>query len=403
MAKIKVDNPVVELDGDEMTRIMWQFIKDKLIHPYLDIDLHYYDLSIEERDRTDDKVTVDSAEAIKKHGVGVKCATITPDEARVEEFNLKRMYRSPNGTIRNILGGVIFREPIIMQNVPRLVPGWTQPIIVGRHAFGDQYRATDFHFPGKGKLSIKFVGEDGETIEREVFYAPAAGVAMAMYNLDESIRDFARASFNYALQRKVPCYLSTKNTILKAYDGRFKDLFQETYEAEFKDKFADAGIWYEHRLIDDMVASALKWAGGYVWACKNYDGDVQSDTVAQGFGSLGLMTSVLMTPDGKTVEAEAAHGTVTRHYRQHQAGESTSTNSIASIFAWTRGLAHRAKLDGNDQLTRFAKTLESVCINTVESGYMTKDLALLVGPEQGWLTTTGFLDKIDENLQKAMA
>ncbi|EFO30725.1 isocitrate dehydrogenase, NADP-dependent [Roseibium sp. TrichSKD4] len=403
MSKIKVDNPIVELDGDEMTRIIWQFIKDKLIHPYLDLPLEYYDLGMEERDRTDDQITVDAANAIKKHGVGVKCATITPDEARVEEFGLKRMYRSPNGTIRNILGGVIFREPIIMKNVPRLVPGWTQPIIVGRHAFGDQYRATDFKFPGKGKLSIKFVGEDGQEIEREVFDAPSAGVAMAMYNLDDSIRDFARASMNYALGRKVPCYLSTKNTILKAYDGRFKDLFEEIYEAEFKEKFADAGIWYEHRLIDDMVASALKWSGGYVWACKNYDGDVQSDTVAQGFGSLGLMTSVLMTPDGKTVEAEAAHGTVTRHYRQHQQGESTSTNSIASIFAWTRGLAHRAKLDGNGKLARFAKTLETVCIDTVESGYMTKDLALLVGPEQNWLTTTGFLDKIDENLRKAMS
>ena len=377
MAKIKVDNPVVELDGDEMTRIMWQFIKDKLIHPYLDIDLKYYDLSIQERDRTDDQITVDAANAIKEYGVGVKCATITPDEARVEEFGLKRMYRSPNGTIRNILGGVIFREPIIMRNVPRLVPGWTQPIIVGRHAFGDQYKATDFHFPGKGKLTIKFVGDDGTEIEHDVFDAPSAGVAMAMYNLDDSIRDFAHASFNYALQRKVPCYLSTKNTILKAYDGRFKDLFQEIYDAEFKTRFAEAGIWYEHRLIDDMVA--------------------------QGFGSLGLMTSVLMSPDGKTVEAEAAHGTVTRHYRMHQKGEQTSTNSIASIFAWTRALAHRAKLDGNDRLARFAKTLETVCIDTVESGYMTKDLALLVGPDQGWLSTNGFLDKIDENLQRAMA
>ena len=403
MAKIKVDNPVVELDGDEMTRIMWQFIKDKLIHPYLDIDLKYYDLSIQERDRTDDQITVDAANAIKEHGVGVKCATITPDEARVEEFGLKRMYRSPNGTIRNILGGVIFREPIIMRNVPRLVPGWTQPIIVGRHAFGDQYKATDFHFPGKGKLTIKFVGDDGTEIEHDVFDAPSAGVAMAMYNLDASIRDFAHASFNYALQRKVPCYLSTKNTILKTYDGRFKDLFQEIYDAEFKTKFAEAGIWYEHRLIDDMVASSLKWSGGYVWACKNYDGDVQSDTVAQGFGSLGLMTSVLMSPDGKTVEAEAAHGTVTRHYRMHQKGEQTSTNPIASIFAWTRALAHRAKLDGNDRLARFSKTLETVCIDTVESGYMTKDLSLLVGPDQGWLTTNGFLDKIDENLQRAMA
>ncbi|SEB34748.1 isocitrate dehydrogenase (NADP) [Nitratireductor aquibiodomus] len=403
MGKIKVDNPVVELDGDEMTRIIWQFIKEKLIHPYLDIDLKYYDLGIEARDETDDQITVDAANAIKKYGVGVKCATITPDEARVEEFGLKRMYRSPNGTIRNILGGVIFREPIIMKNVPRLVPGWTQPIIVGRHAFGDQYRATDFKFPGKGKLTIKFVGEDGETIEHEVFDAPSSGVAMAMYNLDDSIRDFARASMNYALMRKVPCYLSTKNTIMKAYDGRFKDIFQEIYEAEFEEKFKEAKITYEHRLIDDMVASALKWSGGYVWACKNYDGDVQSDTVAQGFGSLGLMTSVLMTPDGKTVEAEAAHGTVTRHYRQHQKGEETSTNSIASIFAWTRGLAHRAKLDDNKELAKFAATLEKVCIDTVESGHMTKDLALLIGPDQPWLSTTGFLDKIDENLQKAMA
>lgn len=403
MGKIKVDNPVVELDGDEMTRIIWQFIKEKLIHPYLDIDLKYYDLGIESRDATDDQITVDAANAIKEHGVGVKCATITPDEARVEEFGLKRMYRSPNGTIRNILGGVIFREPIIMKNVPRLVPGWTQPIIVGRHAFGDQYRATDFKFPGKGKLTIKFVGDDGQEIEHEVFDAPSSGVAMAMYNLDDSIRDFARASMNYALMRKVPCYLSTKNTILKAYDGRFKDLFQEIYEAEFEAKFKEAKIWYEHRLIDDMVASALKWSGGYVWACKNYDGDVQSDTVAQGFGSLGLMTSVLMTPDGNTVEAEAAHGTVTRHYRQHQKGEETSTNSIASIFAWTRGLAHRAKLDDNAELAQFAQTLEQVCIDTVELGFMTKDLALLIGPDQPWLSTTGFLDKIDENLQKAMS
>jgi len=403
MGKIKVDNPVVELDGDEMTRIIWQFIKEKLIHPYLDIDLKYYDLGIESRDATDDQITVDAANAIKEHGVGVKCATITPDEARVEEFGLKRMYRSPNGTIRNILGGVIFREPIIMKNVPRLVPGWTQPIIVGRHAFGDQYRATDFKFPGKGKLTIKFVGDDGQEIEHEVFDAPSSGIAMAMYNLDDSIRDFARASMNYALMRKVSCYLSTKNTILKAYDGRFKDLFQEIYEAEFEAKFKEAKIWYEHRLIDDMVASALKWSGGYVWACKNYDGDVQSDTVAQGFGSLGLMTSVLMTPDGNTVEAEAAHGTVTRHYRQHQKGEETSTNSIASIFAWTRGLAHRAKLDDNAELAQFAQTLEQVCIDTVESGFMTKDLALLIGPDQPWLSTTGFLDKIDENLQKAMS
>jgi isocitrate dehydrogenase len=403
MAKIKVDNPVVELDGDEMTRIIWQFIKDKLIHPYLDIDLEYYDLGMENRDATDDQVTVDAANAIKKHGVGVKCATITPDEDRVAEFGLKKMWRSPNGTIRNILGGVIFREPIIAKNVPRLVPGWTKPVIVGRHAYGDQYRATDFKFPGKGKLSIKFVGEDGETIEHEVFDAPAAGIAMAMYNLDESIRDFARASLNYGLQRGYPVYLSTKNTILKVYDGRFKDIFQEVYEAEFEDKFKAAKITYEHRLIDDMVASNLKWSGGYVWACKNYDGDVQSDTVAQGFGSLGLMTSVLMTPDGKTVEAEAAHGTVTRHYRQHERGEQTSTNSIASIFAWTRGLAHRAKLDDNAALAEFASTLEKVCVSTVESGHMTKDLALLIGPDQPWLSTTGFLDKVDENLQKAMA
>ncbi|MCQ0989711.1 NADP-dependent isocitrate dehydrogenase [Jiella marina] len=402
MAKIKVDNPVVELDGDEMTRIIWQFIKEKLIHPYLDIDLEYYDLGVEHRDETDDQVTVDAANAIKKHGVGVKCATITPDEARVEEFGLKKMWRSPNGTIRNILGGVIFREPIICKNVPRLVPGWTKPIIVGRHAFGDQYRATDFRFPGKGKLTMKFVGEDGTETEHEVFDAPASGVAMGMYNLDGSIRDFARASMNYGLQRKVPVYLSTKNTILKAYDGRFKDLFQEVYEAEFADKFKQAGITYEHRLIDDMVAASLKWSGGYVWACKNYDGDVQSDTVAQGFGSLGLMTSVLMTPDGQTVEAEAAHGTVTRHFRQHQKGEQTSTNSIASIFAWSRGLAHRAKLDDNSDLAEFAQKLEKVCISTVESGFMTKDLALLIGPDQPWLSTTGFLDKVDENLSKAM-
>ena len=403
MAKIKVANPVVELDGDEMTRIIWQFIKDKLIHPYLDIDLEYYDLGMEHRDATDDQVTVDAANAIKKHGVGVKCATITPDEARVEEFGLKKMWRSPNGTIRNILGGVIFREPIIMKNVPRLVPGWTKPIIVGRHAFGDQYRATDFKFPGKGKLTMKFVGEDGETIEHEVFDAPAAGVAMGMYNLDESIKDFARASFNYSLQRNVPCYLSTKNTILKVYDGRFKDIFQEIFDAEFKAEFDAKKLTYEHRLIDDMVAASLKWSGGYVWACKNYDGDVQSDIVAQGFGSLGLMTSVLMTPDGQTVEAEAAHGTVTRHYRQHQKGQETSTNPIASIFAWTRGLAHRAKLDGNDALAEFSAKMEKVCIDTVESGFMTKDLALLIGPDQAWLTTNGFLDKIDENLQKAMA
>ncbi|MCC0024820.1 MAG: NADP-dependent isocitrate dehydrogenase [Hyphomicrobiaceae bacterium] len=403
MSKIKVQNPVVELDGDEMTRIIWQAIKDKLIHPYLDIDLEYYDLSIENRDATDDQVTVDSANAIKKHGVGVKCATITPDEARVEEFGLKKMWRSPNGTIRNILGGVIFREPIICSNVPRLVPGWTQPIIVGRHAFGDQYRATDFRFPGKGKLTMKFVGDDGTVQEYDVFDAPSSGVAMGMYNLDESIRDFARASLNYALQRKVPCYLSTKNTILKAYDGQFKDIFQEVYEAEFKDQYEAAKIWYEHRLIDDMVAASLKWSGGYVWACKNYDGDVQSDTIAQGFGSLGLMTSVLMTPDGKTVESEAAHGTVTRHYRQHQQGKSTSTNSTASIFAWTRGLSHRAKLDNNEELAKFATTLEKTVVATIEEGKMTKDLALLVGPDQEWLSTIGFLDAIDENLQKAMA
>jgi isocitrate dehydrogenase len=402
MEKIKVANPVVELDGDEMTRIIWDLIKKKLVLPYLDIDLHYYDLSIENRDATDDKVTVEAAEAIKKHGVGVKCATITPDEARVEEFKLKKMWKSPNGTIRNILGGVIFREPIICQNVPRLVPGWTQPIVVGRHAFGDQYKATDFLFPGKGTLTIKFVGEDGKTIEHEVFKAPGSGVAMAMYNLDDSIRDFARASLNYGLGRKYPVYLSTKNTILKAYDGRFKDLFQEVFDAEFAAKFKEAGIIYEHRLIDDMVASSLKWSGGYVWACKNYDGDVQSDTVAQGFGSLGLMTSVLFTPDGKTVEAEAAHGTVTRHYREHQKGKSTSTNSIASIYAWTRGLSHRAKLDGNDKLAAFAHKLEEVTVATVESGFMTKDLALLVGPDQKWLTTEGFLDKVDENLKRAM-
>ena len=403
MAKIKVANPVVELDGDEMTRIIWDFIKQKLIHPYLDIDLKYYDLSVESRDATDDQITIDAANAIKQYGVGVKCATITPDEARVEEFGLKQMWRSPNGTIRNILGGVIFREPIICKNVPRLVPGWTQPIIVGRHAYGDQYRATDFKVPGPGRMTVKFEGDDGTVIEKEVFQFPGAGIALSMYNLDESIRDFARASMNYGLARKYPVYLSTKNTILKAYDGRFKDLFQEVYEAEFADKFKAAGITYEHRLIDDMVAAALKWSGGYVWACKNYDGDVQSDTVAQGFGSLGLMTSVLMTPDGQTVEAEAAHGTVTRHYREHQKGKETSTNSIASIFAWTRGLAHRAKLDDNAELKRFADTLEKVCIDTVESGHMTKDLALLVGPDQPWLSTTGFLDKIDENLRKAMS
>ncbi len=403
MAKIVVQNPVVDLDGDEMTRIIWQAIKDKLILPYLDLKIEYYDLSVQNRDATNDQVTVDAANAIKKHGVGIKCATITPDEARVEEFSLKKMWKSPNGTIRNILGGVIFREPIIMSNVPRLVPGWTQPIIVGRHAFGDQYKATDFKFPGKGKLTIKFTGDDGKVIEHEVFDAPSAGVAMGMYNLDDSIADFAHASFNYAINRKVPCYLSTKNTILKAYDGRFKDIFQEIFDRDYKAKFDELKIWYEHRLIDDLVASALKWSGGYVWACKNYDGDVQSDIVAQGFGSLGLMTSVLMTPDGKIVEAEAAHGTVTRHYRQHQQGKETSTNSIASIFAWTRGLAHRAKLDKNAELARFAETLEKVCIDTVEAGQMTKDLALLVGPDQKWLTTLGFLDAIDANLKKAMA
>ncbi|MFK3693008.1 NADP-dependent isocitrate dehydrogenase [Agrobacterium tumefaciens] len=403
MAKIKVANPVVDLDGDEMTRIIWQLIKDKLILPYLDLDIEYYDLSVENRDATNDQVTVDAAHAIKKHGVGIKCATITPDEQRVEEFGLKQMWKSPNGTIRNILGGVIFREPIICKNVPRLVPGWTKPIVVGRHAFGDQYKATDFKFPGKGKLTIKFVGEDGQVIEKDVFDAPSAGVALAMYNLDESIREFARASMNYGLMRKWPVYLSTKNTILKAYDGRFKDIFEEVYQTEFKAQFDEIGITYEHRLIDDMVASALKWSGGYIWACKNYDGDVQSDTVAQGFGSLGLMTSVLLSPDGRTVEAEAAHGTVTRHYRQHQKGQETSTNSIASIFAWTRGLAHRAKLDDNAELAKFAATLETVCVDTVESGYMTKDLALLIGPDQPWLSTTAFLDKIDENLKKAMA
>ena len=402
MSKIKVANPVVELDGDEMTRIIWDFIKTKLILPYLDVDLLYYDLGIEYRDKTNDQVTIDSAHAILKHGVGVKCATITPDEARVKEFNLKEMWKSPNGTIRNILGGTIFREPIICKNVPRLVPHWTDPIVVGRHAFGDQYRATDFRFPGKGTLTIKFVGEDGKVIEREVFKSPGAGVAMAMYNLDDSIRDFARASMNYALGRGWPLYLSTKNTILKAYDGRFKDIFEEVYESEFKAKFKAVNITYEHRLIDDMVASALKWSGKYVWACKNYDGDVQSDTVAQGFGSLGLMTSVLMTPDGKTVEAEAAHGTVTRHYREHQAGRETSTNPIASVFAWTGGLLHRAKLDNNDALRKFAEALEKVCVDTVESGYMTKDLALLIGPSQPWLSTTKFLDKIDENLRAAL-
>jgi isocitrate dehydrogenase len=402
MSKIKVAGTVVELDGDEMTRIIWDLIKKKLIHPYLDVNLEYYDLGVEHRDATNDQVTIDSANAIKKHGVGVKCATITPDEGRVKEFGLKEMWKSPNGTIRNILGGVIFREPIICKNVPRLVPGWTQPIVVGRHAFGDQYRATDFKFPTAGTLSIKFVGEDGKVIEREVFKAPGSGVAMAMYNLDESIKDFARASFNYGLARGYPVYLSTKNTILKQYDGRFMEIFQQIFDAEFKAEFDKKKIHYEHRLIDDMVASALKWSGGYVWACKNYDGDVQSDIVAQGFGSLGLMTSVLLTPDGKTVEAEAAHGTVTRHYREHQKGKETSTNSIASIFAWTRGLAHRAKLDNNPELKRFADELEKVCVDTVESGYMTKDLALLIGADQKWLSTTGFLDKVSENLSAAM-
>ena len=402
MDKIKVKEPIVELHGDEMTRIIWHYIRDKLIHPYLDIKLDYYDLSVENRDATNDQVTFDSANAIKKHGVGVKCATITPDEQRVEEFNLKHMWRSPNGTIRNIIGGVIFREPIICQNVPRLVPGWTQPIVIGRHAYGDQYRATMIRIPGKGRLTMKFEGEDGQVIEKEVFQFTDAGVAMSMYNLDGSIKDFARASLNYGLARKYPVYLSTKNTILKTYDGRFKDIFAEIYAAEFKDQYDAEGLTYEHRLIDDMVACAMKWSGGYVWACKNYDGDVQSDTVAQGYGSLGLMTSVLMTPDGQTVEAEAAHGTVTRHFRQHQAGKQTSTNSIASIFAWTRGLTHRAKLDDNEALARFAETLERVCVDTVESGNMTKDLALLVGAEQRWLSTTGFLDKVDANLRAAM-
>jgi len=403
VAKIKVQNPIVEIDGDEMTRIIWQMIKDKLLLPYLDIELLYYDLGIEHRDATDDQVTIDAAEAIKQHNVGVKCATITPDEQRVEEFGLKKMWRSPNGTIRNILGGTVFREPIICQNVPRLVPGWTQPIVIGRHAFGDQYRATDFLVPGKGRLTMRFEPEGGgEAQEYEIFQFPGAGVAMGMYNLDESIRDFARACMNYGLMRGWPVYLSTKNTILKAYDGRFKDLFEEIFDAEFKDKFAQAGITYEHRLIDDMVACAMKWNGAFVWACKNYDGDVQSDTVAQGFGSLGLMTSVLMTPDGKTVEAEAAHGTVTRHYRQHQAGKATSTNPIASIFAWTRGLAYRGKLDGTPEVEKFAATLEQVCIDTVEGGQMTKDLALLIGPDQPWLTTEQFLDALDQGLQARM-
>ena len=403
MAKIKVANPVVDLDGDEMTRIIWQMIKDFLITPYLDLEIEYYDLSIENRDATDDQVTIDAAKAIQKHGVGIKCATITPDEARVEEFKLKKMWKSPNGTIRNILGGVVFREPIICSNVPRLVPGWTKPIIIGRHAFADQYKATDFKVPGPGKLTIKFVGEDGQVIEHEVFDYPGAGVAMAMYNLDESIRDFAHASFAFGLARQYPVYLSTKNTIMKAYDGRFKDIFQEVFDEHYAAQFKELGLVYEHRLIDDMVASAMKWSGGFVWACKNYDGDVQSDTVAQGFGSLGLMTSVLMTPDGKVLESEAAHGTVTRHYRQHQRGEQTSTNSIASIFAWTRGLAHRAKLDDNAQLMKFATKLEEVVIATVEAGHMTKDLALLVGDEQSWLSTEGFLKKVAANLEAAMA
>ena len=405
MAKIKVNTPLVEIDGDEMTRIIWQFIKDKLILPYLDIDLHYYDLGIENRDKTDDQVTIDSAEAIKKYGVGVKCATITPDEDRVHEFSLKKMWRSPNGTIRNILGGTVFREPIVCNNVPKLVPGWTDPIVIGRHAFGDQYRATDFLVPGKGKLSIKWTPDDPnqDSIEHEVFNFDSPGIAMAMYNTDESIRDFARACMNYALMRKWPVYLSTKNTILKAYDGRFKDLFQEIYENEFEAEFKKLGLDYEHRLIDDMVASALKWNGDFVWACKNYDGDVQSDTVAQGFGSLGLMTSVLMTPDGKTIEAEAAHGTVTRHYRLHQDGKSTSTNPIASIFAWTRGLSYRGKMDDNDKLISFAETIEKVCVNTVQSGFMTKDLAILISQEQKWLNTQEFLEKININLQSELS
>jgi isocitrate dehydrogenase len=403
MAKIKVKNPVVEMDGDEMTRIIWQWIRERLILPYLDIDLKYYDLSIENRDATDDRVTVESANATRQYGVAVKCATITPDEARVEEFKLKKMWKSPNGTIRNILGGVVFREPIVIQNVPRLVPGWTDPIVIGRHAFGDQYRATDALIPGPGKLRMVFEGDDGKTMDLEVFQFPSSGVAMTMYNLDDSIRDFARASMNYALNLGWPLYLSTKNTIMKAYDGRFKDLFEEVFNAEFKAQFDAKGITYEHRLIDDMVASALKWSGKFVWACKNYDGDVQSDTVAQGFGSLGLMTSVLMTPSGDVVEAEAAHGTVTRHYRQHQQGKSTSTNPIASIFAWTRGLIYRGKFDGTPDVVHFAETLERVCIETVESGKMTKDLAILIGPDQPWLTTEGFFEAIVENLEAAMA
>ncbi len=404
MAKIKVVNPIVEMDGDEMTRIIWKMIKDRLIHPYLDIDLKYFDLGIEARDATDDQITVDAANATKKYGVAVKCATITPDEARVEEFDLKRMYRSPNGTIRNILGGVVFREPIVISNVPRLVPGWTKPVVIGRHAFGDQYRATDMLIPGKGKLTMTFQPEDGsEPTTHEIFDFPSSGIAMGMYNLDDSIRDFARASFNYGLQRKWPVYLSTKNTIMKKYDGRFKDLFQEVYENEFEEQFKEFGGTYEHRLIDDMVAAAMKWSGGYVWACKNYDGDVQSDTVAQGYGSLGLMTSVLMTPDGKTVEAEAAHGTVTRHYRNHQKGEATSTNSIASMFAWTQGLTHRGRMDGTPEVSNFAKLLEETIIKTVEAGDMTKDLALLIGPDQGWLTTEEFINRVGDNFEKAMA
>jgi isocitrate dehydrogenase len=400
MSKITVKNPIVEIDGDEMTRIIWQWIRERLIQPYLDVELLYYDLSVTKRDETDDQITIDAANAIKEHGVGVKCATITPDEQRVEEFDLKKMWRSPNGTIRNILGGTVFREPIIIKNVPRLVPGWTKPIVIGRHAFGDQYRATDFVVPGAGKLTMKFEPADGgAAIEREVYEFEEAGVAMGMYNVDASIRDFARACMNYGLSRKWPVYLSTKNTILKAYDGRFKDLFMEVFENEFQDQFKDAGISYEHRLIDDMVACAMKWAGGFVWACKNYDGDVQSDTVAQGFGSLGLMTSVLMTPDGKTVESEAAHGTVTRHYRQHQEGKETSTNPIASIFAWTRGLKYRGMMDGTPEVTKFAEAVERVCINTVETGSMTKDLALLIGPNQSWMTTGQFFDKVDENLK----
>ncbi len=402
MAKITVANPVVELDGDEMTRIIWEWIRERLILPYLDIDLRYYDLSIQKRDETNDRITVESANAIKEHGVGVKCATITPDEQRVEEFGLKKMWKSPNGTIRNILGGVVFREPIIMRNVPRLVPGWTKPIVIGRHAFGDQYKATDFQVPGPGTLRLVFEGDDGTTIDEEVFRFPSPGVAMGMYNLDDSIRDFARASFNYGLNRKWPVYLSTKNTILKAYDGRFKDLFQEVFDAEFKAAFDEAGIEYQHRLIDDMVASAMKWSGGFVWACKNYDGDVQSDTVAQGFGSLGLMTSILMTPDGQTVESEAAHGTVTRHYRMHEQGKATSTNPIASIFAWTGGLKYRGRFDGTPDVVRFAETLERVCVETVEGGDMTKDLAILIGPDQAWMTTEQFFEAVVGNLETAM-